>query len=590
MKSKNVIELLREKGFKRQAALLESSVKDLYAEALYNYRWAKRVKKAFGDKIYKQFERESVKKDKSSRASRLLYALLNPYFRRRTYKTTPLEITIESNFDISALKKAADITGELIGLSNEPYKLIYDEAKELTKDNSDLLFEIYKDNDITVQLKDKSDSDISGYYSERLSAWLERTKKYINLEYPEPALLSALTHIIDLLPPTYTPQNKITKKENVKTVISEAEKTLSNNELLNTNAKLWLQKMENTKRERVSTEGKSDIFDDYYSDKGYDNPLSTGEIETLFMYHDLEYKGGYLEELLSSPLNIRKNFLESDYMPSLERYHSLLQGIQHILMGGPITNPNASEVSVLQNHHGFPNLKYSDRTKERLNEMAEKLKYSLGQLPDISDIATPTKLLKRRNLTYVMRELPKDPLDVAFGNDSACCIFVPENPEELQNGLSVPVYLIDNAVRLFSLYRVENDKEQRMGLVLAFETYSNNDPENKILSCNSLELSRFGISGGNDTIRKITNYAEDWLIGYAQKHGYKGVTMGSHSYNTSVNFSSRISDVVSEDNIFSGLSKWFYSDIFAYEKEKPLRTRENSCYWLWGKPGLAPIS
>ncbi|HII71123.1 TPA: hypothetical protein HA265_00005 [Candidatus Woesearchaeota archaeon] len=184
----------------------------------------------------------------------------------------------------------------------------------------------------------------------------------------------------------------------------------------------------------------------------------------------------------------------------------------------------------------------------------------------------------------MVEELPKDPMDVTFGNDSGCCIFVPESTNDLNNGIFVPVYLLDLNIRLFAVYRLENggDKKHRMGLVVAFDTHTENG--RNILACNSLELSAYGVAGGKPALCKLTNYVEDWLIGYARRHRYHGVAMGSHSYNTSANFSGRKGDVVRQTLIFNTEGEAlnpFYSDIFDWDSENALmKTRENACYWL----------
>ena len=207
-------------------------------------------------------------------------------------------------------------------------------------------------------------------------------------------------------------------------------------------------------------------------------------------------------------------------------------------------------------------------------------------------MATSTQLRKKKDHTYILEEMPKNPLDVTFGNDSGCCIFVPEDISKLQNGVFVPRYLTNPHVRLFGVYRHDagngtseksrSAKVQRMGLVLAFESKGSYGKE--ILACNSLELSRLGISGGNETVRKVVEYAEQWLIGYAQEHGYAGVTMGRHSYNTSRNFSARSNDIVEEQMRFRQAGVTFYSDIFMLTKdESVMKTRPRSCYWLWKK-------
>ena len=77
---------------------------------------------------------------------------------------------------------------------------------------------------------------------------------------------------------------------------------------------------------------------------------------------------------------------------------------------------------------------------------------------------------------------------------------------------------------------------------------------------------------------------ENWLINYAQEYEYDGITMGKHEYNTSVNFSSRVGDVVEEGLLFRGKYGGFYSDIFQFDKKnKTMVTRPESSYWLWRK-------
>ena len=296
------------------------------------------------------------------------------------------------------------------------------------------------------------------------------------------------------------------------------------------------------------------------------------------------------EKLFKSDLDNKENFLDGSYYPSLRLFYGALQGLQHIIMGGPTTNPNASEVSVLQNHFSFPNIRYSAETIQKIKDLAENMQEVFNALPDISDLSVPSKLRKKKELQYAVKELPKDPLDVTFGNDSGCCIFVPEKLNELQNGYSVPYFLSSPEVRLFGVYRKQGEKEQRMGFVLAFETETKEGK--KILACNSLELSRMGIAGGMKTVSELPDYVESWLVDYPNQNRYSGATMGSHGYNTAYNFSSEKGEGVKEKLLYKGSTHGFYSDIFQREHPKDgdrvLVTREDSCYWLWKDSSQQP--
>ena len=203
--------------------------------------------------------------------------------------------------------------------------------------------------------------------------------------------------------------------------------------------------------------------------------------------------------------------------------------------------------------------------------------------PDIFALPTPSKLKRKKHLKYLIEEMPKDPLDVTFGNDSGCCIFVDDDVKKTGNGMFVPYYLVHPGVRLFGVYRTEKSRRQRMGLVVAFETEYADKRKGKILACNSLELSILGLAGGETTISRLVDYVEGWLVEYAKQNGYVGVCMGGHSYNTSLNYSSRKNDVVKDTLVFSNSPLFFYSDIFRADDDRSMLTRDHSCYWLWKK-------
>lgn len=628
----DLAQALQEKGMVRPAVLLRSKAASSYLGALAHRQWRERVEEAVGPEVY---QRLLVEWEKNESLDELMLRRIfgAPKGKRprpkdflpHDYRAEPLQVHIDSQFDLSTLQKAAEVTRPAAVLMYQANQTVYGEVQERTRNDQDLLYEMYKNTDVIPEgdLTSPQRHRLEQEYRRMLSTRTRTTKRLIEQNAYSIILLNRARLLAELVPidkwNEWTLDSQETAdhfienareetnqelRELCQRLVQEGERTLK--EISSPAFTNWLENKKSTKRQRVIKNANGDI-DHYLSELGLQlhDPFPT----MLEFEYDREGKiivygqSNPLQILFKSPLAYRQEFLEV-YEHDVNTFFDLRIGLEQLLAGGPITNPKASPVSILQNHYRFPNLQYSEATMDKVREIHRSLAELLTNLPDISDLAAPTYIRKKKDHTYVMVELPKNPLDVTFGNDSGCCIFVPEENEKLQNGVFVPFYLTNHHVRLLALYRVDTSeangtdvytligqyqqgkgnvsskKVQRMGVVLAFDTLGPKGEQ--ILACNSLELSRFGISGGNVTIQKIVDYAEQWLVGYAQAASYRGVTMGRHGYNTSRNFSSRKDEVVPGSLKFFQKRRQFYSDIFGWDKKNEvMKTRPGSCYWLW---------
>lgn len=648
---KDLIEPLKQKGFTRQATLLESYYGGEYLKALIHPFWFAEVVGHIGNK--RAIEFLNGVKDGFLESCHVWEP-----FEPRSYETDPLVTILDRNFDPSMIAEAGKMVSHIKDcLIPQAEGIVIDEAKPILKEDENLSFEIYKDTDpFSRDLTEAELRDIKTEWQQRISRRLEGLVKDIKRDsdwfiHKSCDLLNDMLFTFDLrvaddliqeaqrilsdpasfhqnyaalldgtscelercdyhnqltqsaarmqkilqggessrflegfnqlraLMPLFEPK-KISLKDLSEMLLTDARSVLSSNEQISSRFELYSEINKATLRERILEEAKfyldydwrEDIHDDFFSLQ--DDLQILGEVE-------LEGEN-LVAEFMKTPLHARKKYVEKHYS-SLEMLKRKIVGLQQIIDGSPVNNPNISQLSILQNDARLPNLKYSEKTRQALKVIVDECRELLDSIPDLTDLAISSKMRKKKKLTYVMEELPKDPMDVTFGNDSGCCIYVPESKDKFQNGIYVPVYLTNPNIRLFAVYRAENgDKKQRMGLVLAFDTQTESGED--VLACNSLELSLYGISGGRDTISKITDYTEQWLVGYAQKHGYHGVTMGRHSYNTSANFSSKTGDIVEQTLVLKskkGRLIPFYSDIFDYDVIKDImKTRNNSCYWL----------
>lgn len=592
MSLEQVIELMKEKGFTKQAVLLEHpTTRRNYLRCLLMPSWKSSVQQRLGKKIYRMLQHE----DKETALAYAIFGLSRSEERARKASESPLGITLESHFGIETLEKAAVIEEKLCTLASEADRIILQEALAILLTQEDLLYDAFKDTDKTAFLQtDEGKRRSFQSYQRLVQGRADRME--VVFGYKNEDIISHEIQYLSEWIPDYHYDDSRSITENAQLLIAHARLILSNRSGLKTQFEKYIGQLEATKRERILKEGKEALefslaeIDDTFSNLC----LNEEGIKTLIdiIQSDANKRDdpsvlpsdkSTKEGLLKIPLPLKAKFLEY-YQDKISNYQKTLVGIQQILEGGPITNPHASPVSILQNHNQYPNIHYSDETKKALRALAGQMKFCFDKLPDISDLATPTKLRNKKNLTYIMEEMPKDPLDVTFGNDSGCCIFVPDSVDQLKTFV-VPLFILDPTIRLFSLSYVLEEKKRRIGFVLSFETTckaSDTSEDGLYLSCNSIELSRFGIPGGNATLKQLVDYAEQWLISYGSQFGYHGVTMGSHDYNTSVNYTQHLGNKVTHPLFFRPPGKAFYSDIFAFDPQRKLmKTRPDSCYWLW---------
>ncbi len=657
MSLEELAQAIEERGFSRQAVLLRSRAGERYVEALMQPQWRSRVEEALGRETYAQLEHYYQQLPDVRELNLIFHGKLPelPAFQPREYTVPPLEIKVETLFDFSVLQKVAELTKQATELRVQAEAAVYGEVQERTKENDELLYEMYKDTDHTSgKLDGQRLQGLRQIYYRKLSMRTQRLKKLLELSAPSIILANEIIMLSEYIPSFEYAKEFSSSQEDSTTIadrfierycgkivseneeeykllhnkiqalasplVREGERLLqeaqSKDEQKRENVKnafeQWLAREQQTQRQRVIKKARGDLpslsgefFDwEEFSKFHHLYPFSLENINSaLDDKNAIAYEsdqesnpGELLRHLYKSSLPGRERFLTTTYEFEVQQLFDLLAGLQQLMEGGPVTNQDASPVSVLQNHYRFPNLQYSPAVMDAVREIVPKLKPLLAQLSDVdlSDLVTSTKMRKKKEHTYVVEELPKDPLDVTYGNDSGCCVFVPEELEKLQNGVAVVEWLLNPSIRLFGIYRQEGEKKQRMGLVAGFEAVHRETVPKKeagrrerkrILACNSLELSRFGISGGNKTIQKLVEYVENYLAGYAQAFGYRGCAMGRHNYNTSVNFSGKAGDVVAGEleSFIDGLvRKPFYSDIFAWHpRESVMRSRPKSCYWLW---------
>ncbi len=636
-----------EKGFVRQAVLLQSKSGKEYCKALGHPSWQTHLQAALGEQLYNGLLKELEQFE--SPDQKLLSQIFGESkprirfseFQPRQYGASPLEIHLENAFDLPMLRRTADMSAQISEMVVKAQDIVYTEAQAIAGADDEMVYTMYKDADHIPErdLTSAESNRLAQDYRHKLSTRIDRLQRLYEMSAPRIILFNELNllredmpHIksilgnigdilftevekrdidkYDLLLEKYGDQADVLIQDAVTPVIEEGKRVLKDKSAFSAFFGQWVENETKNKKKRVMEKGRAELSlaldSSDFLENEYGNQHNPFYALPNFLEDQLEIPLAQDEDtlhmLLKSPLAVRNGFLANLYNVEINFCFNAFIGLQQIVEGGPITNPDASPISVVQNHARFPNLSYSTETKTKLENIVAQLRPLLDALPDISDLATSTKLRKKKDHRYVLEELPKNPLDVTFGNDSGCCIFVPEDIAKMHNGVFVPSYLTNQYVRLFGIYRsdahhaitekgrekkteqenTEQEKAQRMGLVLTFE--SKDSYGQKILACNSLELSRMGISGGNETVKKIVEHAENWLIGYAQQHGYAGVTMGRHSYNTSRNFSARRKDIVEEQLRFWQPGVAFYSDIFTLTKgEFTLKTRPKSCYWLWKK-------
>jgi len=563
---KDTADFLRNKNQNKLATLIESNTGYEYLVSLFNPAWEKEAKAVFEDRYNPSFFLANQINGK--------YNLKMNDFNVGEQPSSSIDLKFD-NVKITPeyLMCVADLSGKIIDISKKAKSLIYDSVKNLSDDQ---IFDIYKDWDYFYSRRNDNLADVSDDDVEQFKRTILSNKNNL-----KKAIDSKIDFLIDMnvtnLFRKLEGMISDSDKENDYAGLIKAAESISDYKSLLIDYNERESSVESI-RERVIYAGKNII--DILTVK------DVSMFDSSFLYGFFDFFGidsskcnklsDYFSLLLSSSKDIKTDFVDDHYDVFCNDIKSTSVGLSQILAGGNVINPDAHPCSVLQNDAHFPNIKYNKKTLDKLNKLNSELSELLEQLPDLSDIVASGKLKNKSELSYYVKELDKNPFDVTFGNDSGCCLFVPDELKNLHNGIFVPRYLLDSGVRLFGVYLKRENIDQRMGLVLAFDS---NLDDKKILACNSLELSRYGLKGGKKTIKSLVDFVENWLVDYASLNNYDGVSMGSHSYNTSKNHSACSSDIVKDQITFNPFNNLFYSDIFEV-KDKSLVSRENSCYWL----------
>lgn len=586
---------LREKGFHRQATLLESRANRAYIHALTNPRWETEVRNAFGGPIYGELQLIE------------LMALpdqdTHPVVEERPFDYPTYTRNIDHKFCFEDLMNSGRICNELANIKAEALEMVFSGFRDVAANDENLLIEVYKDWDLYSEMIALEESEQLSILKRIVYGRCESLERQITAETPpmlnDTIVSKSIELLLQVLPCAYQQHagqdlgKLVTDLDAIEVMIHEARAILTDPEKLCEVRTFYLESLESTTRERILKTARAEIELFTIMNKDEDMCLGFSEygIYHTFTYDfELDYKAEGLEDALQqlfhAPLDLRQTILE-DYEGEVNGGHgrashvTTLAGLLQIISGGKITNPNVPEVSVLQNHAALPNIRYPAQIIQQLKPLVKKYQQLFDDLPDIDDLAISSKLRKRKSITYAVEEIPKNPLDVTVANDSGSCLYVPEQLKDLGNGVFIPYYLTLPQIRQFGVYRVQGERKHRMGSIRTFDVTTSDG--RSILAANSLELSRYHIIGGKQTLQKLARYAEDFLAAYAEKFGYDGVVMGAHSYNTSTNFSSKSKDLV-KDRLTFKTEQPFYSDIFVWNPEQEtLTTREKSCYWLWQK-------
>lgn len=588
-------ELFLEKGFVRQSVLLESSVGSLYLSALTQKEWEESVKAKLGKKGYDLLLQECTQSSDGVDFSSF------PVFERRSFSQPCLDVTVNEILEVPDIEKAVSLQNLVAAAQVRAMDVVYKEVLEQTQSDPELLFRIYKDEDIVARGEVYAEQYLKG----KIWSCRRTITRLLECDAPSMILQNDVSRLQKYLPEsdyalasvTFFPKDggeiaeqnyahyEQTLKEDAEVLTKVVVPLTVGGGIWKRNFASWYQTMKDTQQERVCAAGKEEIEEQIIlmNRDAVDvhlNEFALSDIELFLTFEGVDIVATPSYTLLHAPLALRRKFTEAVE----EDFHNIrntLTGFQHILDGGAITNPSVDPVSVFQNHARIPNISYSSDVKSILSSHSQFIDDKMREMPDLISLPLRSRLRKKREYRFVMEELMKNPLDVTFGNDSGCCVFVPETIEELGNGGSVAHYLRDPGVRLFSL-SLEAEKKQRMGFVLSFDTVYSGYEGTKVLACNSLELSPFSLPGGRSTLEKLVVYSEDWLKHYAKSFGYSGVAMGSHSYNSSRNYSSHSRALIQEQLLYRGELVGFYSDIFEQDLEKgSAQTRRGALYWLW---------
>ena len=593
----DLVKDLRQSDFPKHATLIESKAGMAYLNELLRARWESEVKNHFGNRLYSRFIQTLGDRYSSLQTLEAIFdrnkPLKNINFPKLTIEVEPL--TQEQG------EEAIRTIPKILELLDQAVKRVYQEVQDVCRDDDEFVYRIFNRNykEMTIdeychrirqKIETKKNLEQSGSYDLMPQLEARTTNSLIEL-FPNLCKQYGLDYEDITSSSDEDPYlaKKIIGSSKLDEMLLDIEKKIDGKKPINKDFREYLRRSKVFEKKREINAGKRRINfeseDPDINDIDLNLIIRYGATDDDFDFDfDLVKTEDIISELLKRSLKVKETYV-SKVEDIVEKFSKCAKGLDQIVSGSPVLNPNIDEVNICQNDAEFPNIKYSSETIQVINAILPQVKAYLDGIPDISDLALPKRIRKQTEVTYEMREMPKNPIDITFGNESGWCIFFSNSLDKMHNGVYIPAYFSTYSVKLFEIVKKRNQREDRMGLVIAFDTYIKDGDkisDHKILAANSLELSRRGIVGGKKTIKEIVDYAESWLVEYAKQGKYSGAVMGSHNYNTSFNHSSNSGDIVKETLLLSGALSTIYGDIFDYGVDDKHRqhTREDSCYWL----------
>jgi len=160
----------------------------------------------------------------------------------------------------------------------------------------------------------------------------------------------------------------------------------------------------------------------------------------------------------------------------------------------------------------------SDIDKARLAE------YHLRNVLDILNL----KSREKGSGVYTWSHCPKYLDDLSIGNDGSACIGLDYFKDE-----ALPLYFTDIATQFIQVHK----GKKRKGFSLLFAGRRTDKKNYPVLIINSMELSNSFRTLSKEYLENIVKSGTDHIRNFAEQCGFKAVVMGSHDYNTAVNYS-----------------------------------------------------
>jgi hypothetical protein len=251
------------------------------------------------------------------------------------------------------------------------------------------------------------------------------------------------------------------------------------------------------------------------------------------------------------------------------------------------------QLEVYEDHQAPDSVKQLlSKFKTKFNELSQVCEntthdiYNLSE--EMSDFAHETsedaglgkKLVKYDEVRYFLKRETLQPEDINIGATGGACIGI-YNEVSDTNG-KTPFLLLDEATVFFGIYQQLGEKEPRkVGFTLAFLTFDENFQP--VLAGNSTELHTARNPHQKEILNPVVAHVHEYIKTFAAHCGIEGVSMGTHEYNTSVNYCSQKLPEFSNGDELMKLpiqdQPEFYQEIFAVE-EGEYATKQDSNGWI----------